>query len=97
MYRTRRASDMERAVRDMLKEGVPVWIPDKKIDMSVFAEYPKQREGIAVYYPIHEYGSCAEPVYVHFYRSASGMSIELATRHDYAMQEKERIGYLLRR
>lgn len=97
MEKTRsKISDMERAVRDLLTDTTSVWIPDEKVDMSVFAEYPKAREGIAVYYPIYKDGSCAEPVYVKFFRSPQGMSMERATEHEYHLQERERLGFLLR-
>lgn len=90
-------SDMERGIMDLLSDGTPVWIPDEKVDMSVFSEYPKAREGIAIYYPIYRDGSCASPLYVKFFRSPQGISMELATEHEYYLQEKERIGHLLRR
>ena len=94
---TNRLSVMERAVRDMLTEGKAIWIPDEKVDMSIFSQYARQKEGIAVYYPVFKDGSCANVEYIRFYRSASGMSIEFATKHDFDLQEKERIGFLLRR
>lgn len=90
-------SAMERGVRDLFLGEGAVWIPDENIDMSVFAEYPKEREGIAVYYLVFKDGSCARAEYVHFYRNSAGMSMDRATEQDYRMQEKERIGNLLRR
>ena len=90
-------SEMEKGIIDLLKGDIAVWIPDRNIDMSVFAEYPKEKEGIAVYYPVFKDGSCAEPVYLHFYRNANGMSLDVVNVQDYRMQEKERLGYLLRR
>jgi hypothetical protein len=90
-------SEMEKGVIDLLAGGNAVWIPDKNINMGVFAEYSKEKEGIAVYYPIFKDGSCAEATYIRFYRSANGMSIEIADKHAFDMQEKERIGFLLRR
>ena len=90
-------SEMEKAVRDLLTDGQAVWIADREVDMSLFAEYPKETEGVGVYYPIFRDGSCAEPKYIKFYRSPQGMSLELANQHDYHMQEKERLGFLLRR
>ena len=92
-----KTSEMEKAVRALLTDGKAVWIPDKEVDMKTFAEYPREKEGIAVYYPIYRDGSCASPVYVKFFSSPSGMSIELADEREYREQEKERIGYLLRR
>lgn len=86
---------MENAVREALKGRYAVWIPDRDIDMRVFAEYPKEREGIAVYYDEKD-GSCAEPLYVRFYRSAKGKSIELATLAEYAEEQKGRLAGLLR-
>lgn len=80
----------------LLGEGA-VWIADDKIDMSVFAEYPKEKEGIAVYYPLFKNGSCARAEYIHFYRNTKGMSIDRASVHDYHMQERERLSFLLRR
>ena len=76
-----RISEMEQGIRDM----------------SVFEEYPREKEGIAVYYPTYRDGSCAEPVYVKFFRSPKGTSMALASKHEYEMQERERIGFLLRR
>ncbi len=90
-------SEMEKAVRDLFLGEGAVWIPDKDIDMSVFAEYPKEKEGVAVYFPVFRDGSCAQAEYVHFYRTAKGMSVDRATDQDYRMQEKERLGFLLRR
>ena len=89
-------SEMEKGVMDLLEGGNAVWIPDSEIDMSVFAEYPRAKEGIAVYYPIFKDGSCAEATYVKFYRSANGMSLARASVREYANQEKERLGSLLR-
>jgi hypothetical protein len=89
-------SIMEKGVIDLLAGGNAVWIPDEKVDMSVFAEYPKEKEGIAVYYPIFKDGSCAEATYIRFYRSANGMSLQRASVREYAGQEKERIGHFLR-
>jgi hypothetical protein len=98
MEKTRsKLSEMEKGIRDILNGERSVWVPDEDIDMSVFAEYPKQREGIAVYYPILRDGSCASPIYIRFFRSPNGMSIEIADEHEYRIQEKERLGYLLRR
>ena len=98
MEKTRsKLSEMEKGIRDILNGERSVWIPDEDIDMSVFAEYPKQREGVAVYYPIFRDGSCALPVYIRFFRSPNGMSIEIADEHEYRTQERERIGHLLRR
>lgn len=90
-------SEMERGVRDLFLGEGAVWISDEKVDMSVFAEYPKEKEGIAVYYPLFKDGSCARAEYVHFYRSPAGMSMDRAIEHDYQMQKKERIGFLIRR
>ena len=90
-------SEMERGVRDLFLGVGAVWIPDDQIDMSVFKEYPKGKEGIAVYYPIFKDGSCAEAEYVHFYRNSKGMSSDRASIQDYRMQEKERLSFLLRR
>lgn len=86
---------MESAVREALKGQYAVWIPDKDIDMRVFAEYPKEREGIAVYYP-EKFSSCAEPVFIRFYRRVKGISIELATLNDYAVEQRDRLSGLLR-
>lgn len=86
---------MENAVKEVLTGKYAVWIPDRDIDMRVFAEYPKEREGIAVYYP-EKFSSCAEPVFIRFYRSAKGMSIELATLADYAEEQKSKLAGLLR-
>ena len=98
MEKTRsKLSEMEKGIRDLLNGERSVWIPDESINMSVFQEYLKDREGIAIYYPIFRDGSCASPIYVRFYRSPEGMSIEIADEHEYRMQEKERLGYLLRR
>ncbi|MEM3191767.1 MAG: hypothetical protein QXE05_12585 [Nitrososphaeria archaeon] len=93
----RRKSVMERGVRDLLTNGRSIWIADENINMSVFAIYPKEKEGVAVYFPVYKDGSCAEPVYVHFFRSGKEMSLELTNKHEYQEQEKERIGFLLRR
>lgn len=90
-------SEMEKGVRDLFLGEGAVWIPDKDIDMNVFAEYPKEKEGIAVYYPVFKDGSCARGEYIYFYRNTKGMSIDRATEQDYHMQEKERLGFLLRR
>ena len=90
-------SEMERGVRDLFLGEGAVWISDKDIDMSVFAEYPKAKEGIAVYYPVFKDRSCAESEYVHFYRNSKGMSIDRANEQEYRMQEKERLGFLMRR
>ena len=90
-------SEMEKGVMDLLKGGNAVWIPDNDIDMKVFAEAPRGKEGIAVYYPIYKDGSCAEATYIRFYRSASGMSLERASVREYAGLEKERLGSLLRK
>lgn len=95
MQSTREKSKMARGIRDLERGERAVWIPDEYVDMSIFAEYPKEREGIAVYY--EKNSVIAYPVYVRFYRSPKGMSIELADEHEYRMQEKERIGFLLRR
>ena len=35
-------SEMEKGISDLLKGGNAVWIPDRNIDMKVFAEYPKK-------------------------------------------------------
>ena len=86
---------MERGVREVFTEGKAVWIPSGQEDMSIFAEYPHTREGVAVYYDEKD-GSCAEPIYVRFYRSAQGMSLELASAEEYSAQEKERLEHLLR-
>lgn len=96
MEKTHRLSEMERGVRELLSTGQAVWIPDNEMNMSVFAEYPKEKEGIAVYYPIYKDGSCAEAMYIRFYRSASGMSIDRASVREYAEQEKARLDSLLR-
>lgn len=97
MEKTRgRLSVMEKAIRDLLNGERAVWISDENVDMSVFAEYLKEREGIAVYYEKYD-GSCASPIYIRFYRSPKGLSMEIADEHEYRMQEKERMGYLLRR
>lgn len=90
-------SEMEKGVMDLLKGGNAVWIPDKDIDMKVFAEAPREKEGIAVYYPIYKDGSCAEATYIRFHRSASGMSLQRASVREYAGLEKERLGSLLRK
>ena len=90
-------SEMEKGISDLLKGGNTVWIPDKSVDMKVFAEYPKEKEGIAVYYPIFKDGSCAEATFIRFYRSASGMSLALASVKEYAGEEKERLGHLIRK
>ena len=90
-------SEMEKGVIDLLKENNAVWIPDKEVDMSVFVEYPRGKEGIAVYYPIYKDGSCAEATFIRFYRSANGMSIQRASVREYAGQEKERLGHLIRK
>lgn len=92
---TKTRSKMESAVKEALKGRYAVWIPDKDIDMRVFAEYPKEKEGIAIYYA-DGFNSCAEPLYVRFYRSAKGMSIELATISEYAEEQKSRLAGLLR-
>jgi len=89
-------NEMEKAVRDLLTIGEAVWIPDENVDMSIFDEYPKAREGIAVYYPVYRDGSCVEPIYIKFFRSPQGLSIELSTEHEYHLQEKKRLGFLLR-
>jgi hypothetical protein len=90
-------SEMEKGVRDLFLGEGAVWISDKDIDMNVFAEYPKEKEGIAVYYPMFKDGSCARAEYVHFYRSPKGMSMNRANEQEYRMQEKERLRFLLRR
>ena len=90
-------SEMEKGVMGLLEGGNAVWIPDKEVDMSVFVEYPRGREGIAVYYPIYKDGSCAEATFIRFYRSANGMSIQRASVREYANQEKERLGSFLRK
>ena len=90
-------SEMERGVRDLFLGEGALWIPDEKVDMSVFAEYPKEKEGIAVYYPMFKDGSCARAEYVHFYRNPKGMSLDRANEQEYRMQEKERLGFLMRR
>ena len=92
---TKTKSKMESAVKEALTGKYAVWIPDADIDMRVFSEYPKGREGIAVYYP-ERFSSCAEPVFMRFYRSAKGMSIELATLSDYAEEQKGRLAGFLR-
>ena len=97
MKTTNKLSEMEKGVRELFQEEKAVWIKDKDVDMSVFAEYPKERQGIAVYYPMFKDGSCAEAEYISFFRSAKGMSIELASEKEYALQERERIGWILRR
>lgn len=86
---------MKKGIAELLDGGNAVWIPDKNVDMNVFAEYPKEKEGIAVYYPIYKDGSCAEATYIRFYRSAKGMSLQRASVKEYAGQEKERLGSLL--
>ena len=97
MERTK-LSNIERGVRDLLAGVGAVWINDRDIDMSVFAQYPRgEKEGIAVYYPLYKDGSCASAEYIHFYRNAIGMSMDRATFTDYTAMEKERIGHLLRR
>ncbi len=88
---------MDKAVRDLLNGERTVWVSDEDIDMSVFGEYPKAQEGIAVFYPIFRDGSCASPMYIRFYRSPKGMSMEIVDEHEYRMQEKVRLGHLLRR
>ena len=75
-------SEMEKGVRDLFLGEGAVWIPDEKVDMNVFAEYPKEKEGIAVYYPVFKDGSCARAEYIHFYRNTKGMSIDRATEQD---------------
>ena len=94
---THKKSGMEMGVKELLTDGKAVWIPDEKIDMSVFTHYPQGRIGIAVYYPVYRDGSCAEAEYIHFWRSPKGMSIDLTTKTAYEMQEKERLEDLLRR
>ena len=96
MINKTRQSEMEKGIIDLLKGGNAVMIPDRDIDMRVFAEYPKGKEGIAVYYPLFRDGSCAEAVYIKFYRSAVGMSMEIACVREYSNREKERLGTLLR-
>ena len=88
---------MEEGISELLKGGNAVWIQDSEIDMSVFVEYPRAKEGIAVYYPIFKDGSCVEATYVKFYRSANGMSLQRASVKEYAGQEKERSGHLIRK
>lgn len=90
-------SEMEKGVIDLLAGGSAVWIADKDIDMKVFAEFPREKEGIAVYYPVFRDGSCAEATFIRFYRSASGMSLQRASVREYAGLEKERLGSLLRK
>lgn len=87
---------MEKLIHDLQRGGYAVWIPDGEQDMSVFAEYPHESEGVGVYYNEKD-GSCAEPVYVRFFRSAQGMSLELTSAEEYSAWEKERLKHLLRR
>jgi hypothetical protein len=96
MERTK-LSNVEKGIRDLLAGAGAVWIYDRDIDMSVFSQYPREKEGIAVYYPLYKDGSCASAEYIHFYRSTAGMSMDRATFTDYRIMEKERIGHLLRR
>ena len=63
--------------------------------MSVFAEYPKEREGIAVF--MRENNSGVVPEFIKFYRSVKGISIEPCTIQEYAEAKKGKLGHLLRR
>ncbi|EQB69320.1 MAG: hypothetical protein AMDU5_GPLC00004G0290 [Thermoplasmatales archaeon Gpl] len=94
-FRPIEKSNMTRAIATCLTEWIPVWIDDRDIDMSVFAEYPHEREGIAVV--IRENNSCAVPNFIKFYRSPRGMSIEPCTLQEYAEVRREKLGHLLRR
>lgn len=97
MMQKTNSGKMERAIQDLLSGNSVVWVDDGYVDMSVFAEYPKSKEGVAVYEPIFQGGRFTEPCYIRFYRTPKGISMELATKREYEEQEKERIGHLLRR
>lgn len=86
---------MTMAIITCLNERVAVWVDDADVDMSVFAEYPKEREGIAVF--LWENNSCSVPNFIRFYRSARGMSIEPCTIQEYAEDKKSKLGHLIRR
>lgn len=87
-------SKMERGVREALN-GKAIWVEYGDIDLSIFEEvYQDEKQGLGVYYLIYRDGSCAEPHYIRFFASDSGMSLELGTRQEY---EFGRAKKLLRR
>jgi 3-polyprenyl-4-hydroxybenzoate decarboxylase len=88
-------SKMSRAIATCLNEWTAIWIDDRDVDMSIFTEYPKEREGIAVF--MSENNSCVVPEFIRFYRSAKGMSIEPCTMQEYAEAKKGKLSHLLRR
>lgn len=91
-----KTSRMDKAIVSCLNDDIVMWIKAEDIDMSVFAEYSNDQQGIAVYYA-DEFNSCAEPVFIRFYRSVNGMSIEPSTIQEYAEVKKSKLGHLLRR
>lgn len=100
MRTSKKASEMEQGVRDVLSGNRAIFVPDEKVDMSVFSDYvfavDGSKTGIGVYYPVYRDGSCASEVFIRFYRSPQGISLELGSRQEYAKLQKGRVGYLRR-
>ena len=100
MRTSKKASEMEQGVRDVLSGNRAIFVPDEKVDMSVFSDYvfavDGSKTGIGVYYPVYRDGSCASEAFIRFYRSPQGISLELGSRQEYAKLQKVRVGYLRR-
>lgn len=100
MRTSKKASQMEQGVRDVLSGNRAIFVPDEKVDMSVFSDYvfavDGSKTGIGVYYPVYRDGSCASEAFIRFYRSPQGISLELGSRQEYAKLQKVRVGYLRR-
>lgn len=98
---TTKVSEMEQGIREILSGVRAVFVPDERVDMSLFSDYifamDGSKTGVGVYYPIYRDGSCATETYIRFYRSPQGISMELGTRQEYANLQRVKVGHLLRR